>query len=134
MNNKKFIFLLISIQFTHIVDFMLIIPLGPLMIKVWSISVKEYGFIVTIYTISAFVSSLLLVSVIDKFSRKNCLIGIYSLFILALIVSLFSKNYQFFLVTRLFIGAFGGIVAPVVFTTISDISASKYRLRYQDSP
>ena len=127
MNNKKLIFLLISIQFTHIVDFMLIIPLGPLMIKVWSISVKEYGFIVTIYTISAFVSSLLLVSVIDKFSRKNCLIGIYSLFILALIVSLFSKNYQFFLVTRLFIGAFGGIVAPVVFTTISDISASKYR-------
>ena len=72
MNNKKLIFLLISIQFTHIVDFMLIIPLGPSMIKVWSISVKEYGFIVTIYTmVSAFASSLLLVSVIDKFSRKK---------------------------------------------------------------
>ena len=75
MNNKKLIFLLISIQFTHIVDFMLIIPLGPLMIKVWSISVKEYGLIVTAYTVSAFASSILLVSVIDKFSRKklfNC--------------------------------------------------------------
>ena len=127
MNNKKLIFLLISIQFTHIVDFMLIIPLGPLMIKVWSISVKEYGLIVTAYTVSAFASSILLVSVIDKFSRKNCLIVIYTLFILSLVVSLFSNNYQFFLIARLFIGAFGGIVAPIVFSTISDISESKHR-------
>ena len=96
MHNKKLIFLLISIQFTHIVDFMLIIPLGPLMIKVWSISVKEYGLIVTAYTVSAFASSILLVSVIDKFSRKNCLIVIYTFFILSLVVSLFSNNYQFF--------------------------------------
>ena len=127
MHNKKLIFLLISIQFTHIVDFMLIIPLGPLMIKVWSISVKEYGLIVTAYTVSAFASSILLVSVIDKFSRKNCLIVIYTFFILSLVVSLFSNNYQFFLITRLFIGAFGGIVAPIVFSTISDISDSKHR-------
>ena len=127
MHNKKLIFLLISIQFTHIVDFMLIIPLGPLMIKVWSISVKEYGLIVTAYTVSAFASSILLVSVIDKFSRKNCLIVIYTFFILSLVVSLFSNNYQFFLITRLFIGAFGGIVAPIVFSTISDISESKHR-------
>ena len=68
--------LLAVIQFTHIIDFVIMMPLGPQLMRVFAISPKEFSFLVSAYTFSAAISGFISTLFIDKFDRKNALLGL----------------------------------------------------------
>ncbi len=73
---------LAGIQFTHIVDFMIMMPLGPQLTGLFDISFAEFGLLVSAYTVAAGLSGLFATMFIDRFDRKRLLLTLYVLFAL----------------------------------------------------
>ena len=114
------LFILAAIQFTHIMDFVIMMPLGPQLMRVFSITPKEFGFLVSAYTFSAAISGFISTLFIDKFDRKNALLGLYIGFILGTFCCAIAPNYTLLLVARILAGAFGGVIGALVFAIIGD--------------
>ncbi|GEO02709.1 MFS transporter [Adhaeribacter aerolatus] len=114
------LFILAAIQFTHIMDFVIMMPLGPQLMRVFSISPKEFGFLVSAYTFSAAVSGFISTLFIDKFDRKNALLGLYLGFIIGTFCCAIAPNYGLLLLARILAGAFGGVIGALVFAIIGD--------------
>ena len=72
------LFTLSTVNFTHIVDSMLIMPLGDIFIELFEISASEYSYLVSAYALAAFFSSLAGVFFLDRFDRKRALLFIYT--------------------------------------------------------
>ena len=62
---------LASIQFTSVLDFMIMMPLGPQLTALFGISAGEFGFLVSAYTFAAGLSGLLAATYIDRFGRPH---------------------------------------------------------------
>jgi predicted MFS family arabinose efflux permease len=77
MNRKEYtiLFTLALIQFTHVMDFMIIMPLGNQLMKLFSIQPQQFGFIVSAYTITAGVVGFAGAFFVDHFDRKKLLIA-----------------------------------------------------------
>ena len=71
---------LASIQFTSVLDFMIMMPLGPQLTELFGISAGEFGFLVSAYTFAAGLSGLLAATYIDRFGRKRMMLTLYPLF------------------------------------------------------
>ena len=118
--DKKIIFLGFSMMLMHMVDFMLIMPLTPYFVKNLHISVALVGTIVGVYTFSAGVSSLVFSRFIDKIPRKNAIfIAVLGLALATGLTSL-AWNASSLLLIRVVAGLFGGPVAALATTIISD--------------
>jgi predicted MFS family arabinose efflux permease len=75
VNNECSVLLtLAGIQFSHILDFMIMMPLGPMLMKEFSINTHEFGLLVAAYSFSSAFSGLLGAAFIDRFERKQLLI------------------------------------------------------------
>lgn len=112
--------ILAAIQFTHIMDFVIMMPLGPQLMRIFSISPKEFGFLVSAYTFSAAISGFISTLFIDKFDRRNALMSLYLGFILGTFCCAIAPNYELLLVARVVAGAFGGVIGALVFAIIGD--------------
>jgi predicted MFS family arabinose efflux permease len=120
-DREKFLMLLLgAINFSHIVDFMIMMPLGPQLMRIFSISPHQFGLLVSCYTFAAAVSSFISSLFIDRFDRKLVLIFFYLGFALATIACALSKTYFFLLLARSLCGIFGGVISSVVFSILSD--------------
>lgn len=109
------------IQFTHIMDFMILMPLGPQLMRVFSLSPQQFGFLVSIYTLTAAASGFFSSFIVDRFDRKKTLQVIYALFLVATLSCAFATSYYFLLISRFFSGAFGGILASTVLAIVGDL-------------
>ncbi|WP_051359886.1 MFS transporter [Adhaeribacter aquaticus] len=114
------LFLLATIQFTHIIDFVIMMPLGPQLMRVFQINPKEFGFMVSAYTFSAAISGFISTLFIDKFDRKNALLALYAGFIFGTFCCAIAPTYELLLVARIIAGAFGGVIGALVFAIIGD--------------
>ncbi len=117
----QLLFLLAGIQFTHILDFVIIMPLGPRFMQVFSINPQQFGFIVSSYTFSAGIAGILGTGFIDRFDRKAVLNTSYLGFVLGTYLSAMSPDYNTLLVARIVSGAFGGILGAMVFSIVGDV-------------
>jgi predicted MFS family arabinose efflux permease len=120
-NEMLLLLVLAAIQFTHIVDFVIIMPLGPSFMKVFSITPKEFGLIVSSYTFSAGFFSLLSAAFVDKFDRKYVLNVSYIGFIIGTLCCAIAPNYYYLIVARIVAGAFGGVVGACVLSIVGDL-------------
>jgi predicted MFS family arabinose efflux permease len=115
-----------SIQFTHIMDFMIMMPLGASLMRVFSISPGQFSFLVAAYGISAAVTGFLGGFVLDRFDRRTALLTLYTGFGIATLLCALSPNYHFLLLARVAAGAFGGVAGSVVTAMVGDaIPASR---------
>ncbi|WP_048920979.1 MFS transporter [Rufibacter radiotolerans] len=114
------LFILAAIQFTHIMDFVIMMPLGPQLMRVFQISPKEFGLLVSAYTFSAAASGLLSAFFIDRFDRKNALLGLYLGFTLGTLACALAPTFSFLLIARILAGAFGGVLGALVLAIIGD--------------
>ncbi len=112
---------LAGIQFSHILDFMIMMPLGPVLIKAFGISTHEFGLLVASYSFSAAFSGLLAATFIDRFERKRLLLTIFGLFGLATLACGMAPGYATLLIARGMAGAFGGVMGAMVQTIIGDV-------------
>jgi predicted MFS family arabinose efflux permease len=114
------LFTLAAINFTHIVDFMVMMPLGPQFIEIFQITDAQFGFLVSSYTLAAGFSGLLATSYIDRFERKGLLLRLYAAFALSTLACGLAPNYTFLMIARIASGLFGGVLAAMAQTMVGD--------------
>jgi len=112
---------LAGIQFTHIVDFMVMMPLGPQFTQLFNISDAKFGLLVSAYTFSAGASGLLASFYVDRFSRKKLLLTLYVLFAVATLACGLAQTYDTLMLARISAGAFGGVLAALAQTIVADV-------------
>jgi predicted MFS family arabinose efflux permease len=112
---------LAGIQFTHILDFMIMMPLGPQFTQLFGISNTEFGALVSAYTLSAGVSGLLAATYVDRFSRKRLLLTMYTLFGLATLACGLAPGYGWLMAARVAAGVFGGVLSALSQTIVADV-------------
>lgn len=122
MTNKEriLIFILASINFTHIVDFMIMLPLGPQLMRIFQVTDQEFSYAVSAYAISAFLSSFSAAFFIDNFDRKKVLIVGYVGFIIGTFACGLAPNYISLLLARMVAGLFGGLMGAQILSILAD--------------
>ena len=118
---KYLLLTLAGIQFSHILDFMIMMPLGPVLIKAFGIGTHEFGLLVASYSFSAALSGLFAATFIDRFERKRLLLIIFGLFGLATLACGLAPGYATLLIARGMAGAFGGVMGALVQTIVGDV-------------
>ncbi|MDF2454120.1 MAG: sotB [Cytophagaceae bacterium] len=120
-DEKWIVFLLAIINFTHIVDFVVMAPLNPFLKEALSINSSEFGLLVSSYTFSAAIAGLIAFFKFDAYDRRSALLFLYAGFILGNLLCAVAPGYKFFLMSRVLAGAFGGVLGVLVFSVIGDI-------------
>lgn len=128
-NRKEWILLLTLafIQFSHIVDFMILMPLGPQLMRTFQISPQQFGLLVSAYTFAAGISGLTSSLFIDRFDRKRSLLLFYCGFSIGTIFCALSEDYSGLLTARFLTGAFGGVLSSLVMSIVGDSIAAEKR-------
>lgn len=112
---------LAGVQFTHILDFMIMMPLGPQFTTLFAISDAQFGVLVSAYTFAAGASGLAASTYIDRFGRKRLLIVLYVLFALATLACGLAPSYGALMVARVAAGVFGGVLSALCQTIVADV-------------
>lgn len=115
------LFLLTAAQFTHIVDFMILMPLGPQLMRSFAIDAGHFGWLVSAYTFSAGAAGLVATVFLDRFDRKRSFLLLYAGFALATLSCAFAPNFYLLLAARVVAGAFGGVTNAQVLAIVSDL-------------
>jgi len=127
---QLFIIALLSIlQFTVVLDFMVLSPLGAQLMKVMHLTTSQFGMAVSGYAFSAGLSGLLAAGFADKFDRKKLLLFFYTGFIIGTFLCGIAPNYHFLLTARIITGFFGGVISSISYAIISDLFDLKVRGR-----
>lgn len=123
MTNKEKILLLLlsSINFTHIVDFMIMMPLGPQLMRIMQINPQQFSLLVAAYTFSAGIMSLIAAFFVDRFNRKHVVLVGYAGFVLGTFACAIAPDYDFLLLARIVAGMFGGVIAAHILAIIGDV-------------
>ena len=127
---QKFIIVILALlQFTIILDFMVISPLGDILMKTLDMTTSNFGVVVSAYAFSAGLSGLLAAGFADKFDRKKILIFFYVGFILGTLCCALSPNYEMLLASRIVTGLFGGVIGSISLAIMTDLFAINQRGR-----
>ena len=104
---------LAAVQFTHILDFVIIMPLGPQAMRELKIDPEKFGLLVSVYGFAACVTSLLASIILDRFDRKKALVVLYAGFTISTFFCGIAPNYEILILGRILAGAAAGtICAP----------------------
>ena len=120
-HERAFLLTLAGIQFSHILDFMIMMPLGPILMQAFGINTHEFGLLVASYSFSAALFGLLGTTFIDRFERKRLLLVICVLFGVATLACGLAPSYVTLLIARGLAGAFGGVLGALVQTMVGDV-------------
>lgn len=122
MKNERLLLLILAIvQFTHIIDFMIIMPLGSQFMSIFDITPKQFALIVSTYAFSAAFFGLISALFIDRFDRKTALLFNYIGFTIGTLACSFAPDYYTLLAARCITGAFGGVLAALVLAIVGDV-------------
>jgi len=120
-NERIILFLLACINFTHILDFMILMPLGNYLMPYFNITTTQFSFLVGAYTLSAAFSGFTAAFFVDGFDRKKVLLFAYSGFLLGTLACGIAPTYHLLLAARILAGLFGGLIGAQVLSIISDV-------------
>lgn len=109
------------LQFTIVLDFMILSPLGAILIGELHITPAQFGHVVSAYAFSAGISGILAAGFADRFDRKRLLLFFYTGFLLGTFLCGIAGSYTFLLVARTVTGLFGGVVGSVAFAIVADL-------------
>lgn len=112
---------LAGMQFTNILDFMIVMPLGPQFTRLFGISDAQFGLLVSTYMLAGGLSGLAAAAYVDRFSRKRLLLFCYAVFGLASLGSAMAPGYAVLMAARLLAGMVGGIIAALCYTIIGEL-------------
>ena len=119
---QVFVIAILSIlQFCIILDFMVLSPLGAILLPQLKITTAQFGWVVSAYAFSAGASGILAAGFADKFDRKKMLLFFYSGFLLGTVFCAIAPDYTSLLAARIVTGIFGGVIGSVSFAIITDL-------------
>jgi predicted MFS family arabinose efflux permease len=127
---EVFVIAILSLlQFTVILDFMVLSPLSAILLEELHITTKQFGLVVSAYAFSAGAAGLLTAGFADKFDRKKLLMFFYTGFIIGTIFCAIAPTYHLLLAARIITGIFGGVIGSVSFAIITDLFKMEVRGR-----
>jgi len=127
---EVFVIAILSIlQFTLILDFMVLSPLGPFLMPDLKITPAQFGMVVSAYAFSAGLSGLLAAGFADKYDRKKLLIFFYTGFIAGTLFCGLANTYPMLLLARTITGIFGGVIGSITLAIITDLFRLEVRGR-----
>jgi predicted MFS family arabinose efflux permease len=118
---KLILFLLAAVNFTHILDFMIMMPLGNYLMPYFNTSSRQFSMLVAAYTFSAGISGFLAAFFVDNFDRKKILLFGYSGFLIGTLCCALAPSYGVLLFSRILAGVFGGLIGAQVLSIIADL-------------
>jgi predicted MFS family arabinose efflux permease len=113
--------LLTTVQFTNITDFVVMMPLGPQLMRAFDIGPRGFGALVAAYNVSAGLSAVVASRLLDRFDRKRALIALYAGFILGTAACAIAPGFGWMMAARIVAGAFGGVLGAVIMSIIGDV-------------
>jgi predicted MFS family arabinose efflux permease len=126
---KLVIAILAFLQFTVVLDFMILSPLGAILLHELNVGTAQFGLVVSAYAFSAGASGLLAAGFADKFDRKKLLLFFYAGFVLGTLLCGLAPSYPFLLGARTVTGLFGGVIGSIAFAIIADLFPFEIRGR-----
>jgi predicted MFS family arabinose efflux permease len=126
---KSVVGMLAFLQFAVILDFMLMSPLGAMIMPALAISPKQFGLAVSAYAFSAGTAGLLTAGFADRFDRKKLLLFFYTGFIVGTLWCGLAQSFESLLAARIVTGLFGGVIGSVVFAISTDLFPPQMRGR-----
>jgi predicted MFS family arabinose efflux permease len=121
--------ILTILQFTIVLDFMVLSPLGAILMPTLKITPAQFGMVVSAYAFSAGTSGLLAAGFADRFDRKKLLLFFYIGFIFGTFLCGIATDYNFLLIARTVTGVFGGVISSISFAIITDLFRMEVRGR-----
>lgn len=119
---QKFVIAIIAlIQFTVVLDFMVMSPLSPIVMEALTINPAQFGFVVAAYAFSAFVSGILIAGIADKYDRKKFLLVFYTGFVVGTLFCAIAPTYELLLAARIVTGLFGGAIGAIGMAIVTDL-------------
>lgn len=118
---RRLLWLLALTQFTVIMDFMVMMPLGPQIMKAFAITPSAFATAVSAYSWCSGISGLLAATYIDRFDRRKLLLVVYALFAVSNLACAVAGSFPLLLAARAFAGLSGGIMGSVVMAIVSDV-------------
>lgn len=127
---QTFLIVVLSLlQFSIVLDFMIIAPLGDLLMKTLNVNPSQFSLIVSSYAFSGAVSGILTAGFADKFDRKKILVFFYSGFIMGTFLCGIANSFWMLLVARIITGIFGGVIGSISFAIVADMFEPQQRGR-----
>ena len=124
------VILLIALtQFTVVLDFMVMSPLGDMLMKSMELNTKQFGLAVSVYAFSAGTSGLLTAGFADKFDRKKLLLFFYVGFIVGTLFCGLANTYVLLIAARIITGLFGGVIGSISLAIVADLFPLQQRGR-----
>lgn len=128
--HQKFVVAMLAfLQFTIVLDFMILSPLGAILIPTLGITPAQFGWVVSAYAFCAGGAGLLAAGFADRFDRKKFLLFFYSGFVLGTLLCGIAPTYEFLLMARMVTGLFGGVIGSIVFAITTDLFPLQMRGR-----
>ena len=127
MANRKILILLALINFTNILDFMVMMPLGPQLKRIFDLDPGDWSYLISSYALAAFVSGVISIFYIDKYDRKKFLLITYGLFIGGTFLCAIAESFEILLLGRIVAGFFGGTIASSVLAIVGDTTPPEKR-------
>lgn len=127
---QKFVVAVLAfLQFTLILDFMIVSPLGAIVMPALAITPQQFGIVVSAYAFAAGVSSFAAAGYADRFDRKRLLLFFYTGFMIGTLACGLAQSFEVLLAARVFTGLFGGVIGSVVMAIATDLFAMEQRGR-----
>ncbi len=126
---KEAVAILAFLQFTIVLDFMILSPLGALLMDQLKITTRQFGWVVSAYAFSAGVSGILAAGFADKFDRKKLLLFFYTGFLTGTLLCGIAPTYHLLLGARIITGIFGGVLGAISLAIVADLFAMEIRGR-----
>lgn len=124
---RRLLWLLMLTQFTLIMDFMVMMPLGPQIMRALHISPAQFAAAVSAYSICGGLSGLLAATYIDRFDRRKLLLAMYALFAVSNLACALADSYALLLASRAFAGISGGVLGSIIMAIIADVIPAQRR-------
>lgn len=118
---RGLMWLLALTQFTIIMDFMVMMPLGPQIMRAFAISPANFALSVSVYALCSGLSSFFAATYIDRFDRRRLMLAVYALFALSNLGCALAPSFPLLLAARAFAGVTGGVLGSVVMAIVSDV-------------
>ena len=118
---RVLMFTLAGIQFAHILDFMIMMPLGPMLMQELHINAQQFALLVSAYTFAAAFAGVAIAFIADRVERKRLLLGMFALFSASTLACALATDHAALLTARALAGAFGGALGSVVHTMVGDL-------------
>ena len=129
VSERTLLLLLACVQFTHIMDFMVMMPLGPQLMRELNISAASFGHIISAFAITAGLVGLAMAPFADRFDRKKLLLFCYAGFALGTLACGLSTTPGMLMAARAMCGAFGGVSSATLLTIVADVVPADRRAR-----